>query len=148
MTFWRNVLPNMLLHGQNALLVVSTCLQNFYQWGVLKFYNWAWMIEFLKHFMNILLKIKVQRPHFKAFGMIDLQFATWYKNLVKNCKNLLGPQQWGVNHYKCLNHYIKLWNPPIFSPTEHVKKFGFCRYYLSQKSEDLYCTNLFYLTRI
>ena len=31
MTFWRNVLPNMLLHGQNALLVVSTCLQNFYQ---------------------------------------------------------------------------------------------------------------------
>ena len=32
--------------------------------------------EFLKHFMNILLKIKVQRPHFKAFGMIDLQFAT------------------------------------------------------------------------
>ena len=33
-------------------------------------------IEFLKHFMNILLKIKVQRPHFKAFGMIDLQFAT------------------------------------------------------------------------
>ena len=31
MTFWRNVLPNMLLHGQNALLVVSTCLKNFYQ---------------------------------------------------------------------------------------------------------------------
>ena len=31
MTFRRNVLPNMLLHGQNALLVVSTCLQNFYQ---------------------------------------------------------------------------------------------------------------------
>ena len=31
MTFWRNVLSNMLLQGQNALLVVSTCLQNFYQ---------------------------------------------------------------------------------------------------------------------
>ena len=31
MTFWRNVLANMLLHGQNALLVVSNCLQNFYQ---------------------------------------------------------------------------------------------------------------------
>ena len=31
MTFWRNVLPNMLLHGQNAVLVVSTSPQNFYQ---------------------------------------------------------------------------------------------------------------------
>ena len=31
MTFWRNVLPNMLLHGQNTVLVVSTSPQNFYQ---------------------------------------------------------------------------------------------------------------------
>ena len=39
MTFWRNVLPNMLLHGQNALLVVSTCLQNFYQCNGFILYN-------------------------------------------------------------------------------------------------------------
>ena len=31
MTFWRNVLPNMLLLGQNAVLVVKKTLQNFYQ---------------------------------------------------------------------------------------------------------------------
>ena len=29
--FWRNVLPNMLLLGQNAVLVVKKTLQNFYQ---------------------------------------------------------------------------------------------------------------------
>ena len=33
MTFWRNVLPNMLLQGQNAVLVVKKTLQNFYQCG-------------------------------------------------------------------------------------------------------------------
>ena len=31
MTFWRNVLPNMLLQGQNAVLVVKKTPQNFYQ---------------------------------------------------------------------------------------------------------------------
>ena len=31
MTFWRNVLPNMLLQSQNAVLVVKKLPQNFYQ---------------------------------------------------------------------------------------------------------------------
>ena len=31
MTFWRNVIPNMLLQGQNAVLVVKKTPQNFYQ---------------------------------------------------------------------------------------------------------------------
>ena len=31
MTFWRNVLPNILLQGQNAVLVVKKTPQNFYQ---------------------------------------------------------------------------------------------------------------------
>ena len=31
MTFWRNVLPNKLLQGQNAVLVVKKTPQNFYQ---------------------------------------------------------------------------------------------------------------------
>ena len=31
MTFWRNVLPNILLQGQNAVLVVKKSPQNFYQ---------------------------------------------------------------------------------------------------------------------
>ena len=36
MTFWRNVLPNILLQGQNAVLVVKKTPQNFYQWTVQK----------------------------------------------------------------------------------------------------------------
>ena len=39
MTFWRNVLPNMLLHGQNAVLVVSISPQNFYQCGFFQITN-------------------------------------------------------------------------------------------------------------
>ena len=31
MTFWRNFLPNILLQGQNAVLVVKKTPQNFYQ---------------------------------------------------------------------------------------------------------------------
>ena len=31
MTFWRNVCPNMLLQGQNAVLVLKKPPQNFYQ---------------------------------------------------------------------------------------------------------------------
>ena len=37
--FWRNVLPNMLLLGQNAVLVVKKTLQNFYQWFIVSFLN-------------------------------------------------------------------------------------------------------------
>ena len=33
--FWRNVLHNILLHGQNAVLVVKKSLQNFYQWTLM-----------------------------------------------------------------------------------------------------------------
>ena len=44
--FWRNVLPNMLLLGQNAVLVVKKTLQNFYQCSftilnVVLCYNWS-----------------------------------------------------------------------------------------------------------
>ena len=38
MTFWRNVLPNILLQGQNAVLVVKKTLQNFYQCCTVNFY--------------------------------------------------------------------------------------------------------------
>ena len=37
MNFWRNVLPN--IHGQNAVLVVSTWPQNFYQFRVLELWT-------------------------------------------------------------------------------------------------------------
>ena len=36
MTFWRNVLPNMLLQGQNAVVVVRKTPQNFNQCTVVK----------------------------------------------------------------------------------------------------------------
>ena len=39
MTFWRNVLPNILLQGQNAVLVVKKTPQNFYQCIVESFYQ-------------------------------------------------------------------------------------------------------------
>ena len=37
MTFWRNVLPNILPQVQNAVLVVKKTLQNFYQCGLSSF---------------------------------------------------------------------------------------------------------------
>ena len=43
MTFLRNVLPNMLLKSQNAVLVVKKTPQNFYQCGM---YNFAWKSNF------------------------------------------------------------------------------------------------------
>ena len=60
MTFWRYVLPNMLLHGQDAVLVVSTSSQNFYQWGMAKFHQHSRsQIFFSKHLNKVILYARI-----------------------------------------------------------------------------------------